>query len=241
MFSLLHVDSSASLPGDSVTRRLTASFAEAWCRRHGRGGYRYRDLAADPVPLVSHAYTTLGRRVERHGLVPPARVAAMTADPAEEREWALTLPLIDELLAARTVLIGCPMYNFTVPAALKAWIDRVTFPGAYVDPATGDSRLRGTTVIVVTARGGAYGPGTPREGFDFQTPYLRAYLRNLGVAEENLHVVQAEMTRAGDVPELARFRELGDRSLADAFAAVRVLAGSVEIDRAYVRALGSRP
>lgn len=62
MTSLLHVDSSASLAGDSVTRRLTASFADVWCRRHGTIGYRYRDLAADPVPLVSHAYTTLGRR-----------------------------------------------------------------------------------------------------------------------------------------------------------------------------------
>ncbi|MBB2741227.1 UNVERIFIED_ORG: FMN-dependent NADH-azoreductase [Microbispora rosea subsp. rosea] len=241
MTSLLHVDSSASLAGDSVTRRLTASFADVWCRRHGTIGYRYRDLAADPVPLVSHAYTTLGRRVERHGVVPLARVAAMATDPAEEREWALTLPLIRELLAADTVLVGVPMYNLTVPAALKAWIDRVTFPGAYVDPATESRRLRDTRVVVVTARGGAYGPGTPREGFDFQTPYLRTYFRELGVAEENLHVVQAEMTRAGDVPALARFRELGDRSLAEAYAAVGALAGEGEGDRAFPQALGSRP
>ncbi|MEV4299837.1 FMN-dependent NADH-azoreductase [Microbispora rosea] len=240
MTSLLHVDSSASLAGDSVTRRLTASFADAWCRRHGTSGYRYRDLTADPVPLVSHAYTTLGRRVERHGVVPLARVTAMTGGPAEEREWALTLPLIRELLAADTVLVGVPMYNFTVPAALKAWIDRVTFPGAYVDPATKAGRLRDTTVVVVAARGGAYGPGTPREGLDFQTPYLRTYFRELGVAEENLHVVQAEMTRAGDVPALARFRELGDRSLADAYAAVRALAGGGEGDLALPQDLGSR-
>ncbi|WP_051762418.1 FMN-dependent NADH-azoreductase [Microbispora rosea] len=240
MTSLLHVDSSASLAGDSVTRRLTASFADVWCRRHGTSGYRYRDLTADPVPLVSHAYTTLGRRVERHRVVPLARVTAMTGGPAEEREWALTLPLIRELLEADTVLVGVPMYNFTVPAALKAWIDRVTFPGAYVDPATEAGRLRDTTVVVVAARGGAYGPGTPREGLDFQTPYLRTYFRELGVAEENLHVVQAEMTRAWDVPALARFRELGDRSLADAYAAVRALADGGEGDRAFPQDLGSR-
>jgi FMN-dependent NADH-azoreductase len=102
-------------------------------------------------------------------------VAALVESPAEKGEWALTRPLITELLGADTVLIGAPMYNFSVPAALKAWIDRVTFPGAFTDPDTGDSLLHGTTVVVITARGGAYGPGTPRQAWDFHTPYLRAY------------------------------------------------------------------
>jgi FMN-dependent NADH-azoreductase len=95
-------------------------FANTWRALHGSAGYRYRDLAADPVPSLNTAYCTLGRRVERHGLVPPARVAALVESPTEKREWALTRPLITELLAADTVLIGAPMYNFSVPAALKA-------------------------------------------------------------------------------------------------------------------------
>ncbi|MFD0658622.1 NAD(P)H-dependent oxidoreductase [Thermocatellispora tengchongensis] len=122
------------------------------------------------------------------------------------------------------MLLGVPMYNFTVPAALKAWIDRITFPGAFTDPGTGQSLLERTKVVVVEARGGCYRPGTPREGFEFQARYLRAYFTDLGVREENLHFVCAEMTRAADNPALARFRSMGASSLAAARSAVTALA-----------------
>ncbi len=222
MASLLHIDSSHA--HDSVSRRLTALFADTWRELHGTSGYRHRDLVADPVPPVGPAYCALGRRLERDGLVPPERVAALTGDAEEEREWAATLPLVTELLAADTVLIGAPMYNFSVPASLKAWIDRVTFPGAFRDTGTGKALLRGTRVVVAAARGGAYGPGTPREAFDFQTPYLRAYLTNLGMAEEDLTFVHAEMTLAGLVPALERFRPMAEASLDAARTAVVELA-----------------
>ncbi|WP_329165999.1 NAD(P)H-dependent oxidoreductase [Streptomyces sp. NBC_01267] len=225
--SLLHLDSSADRSGGSVSRQLTALFAETWQAAHGPAGYRYRDLAADPVPPLDSAYCALGRRVEEHGLVPPAGVDALTESPAEKREWALTRPLITELLAADTVLIGAPMYNYAVSASLKAWIDRVSFPGAFTDPDTGDSLLRRTRVVVVSTRGGAYGPGTPQEAWDFQTPYLRAYFGKLGMAEDGLRLVSAEMTLAGLVPHLARFRPLAASSLAAARARVTALAAEV--------------
>jgi FMN-dependent NADH-azoreductase len=220
---LLHLDSSHS--GESVSRELSARYARTWRDRHGDEGYRHRDLAAEPVPLITPAYCALGRRVERHGYVPPAKVAALIESPEEEREWALTLPLVEEVLAADTLLVGGPMYNFSVSTALKAWIDRITFPGAYTDPDTGERLLRGTKVVVVTARGGAYGPGTPRAGFDFQEPYLRTYFTNLGVEAENLAFVHAELTLAGLVPSLAHLRPEADASLAAARTAVAELAG----------------
>ncbi|MFC8074816.1 FMN-dependent NADH-azoreductase [Streptomyces sp. NPDC057307] len=226
--TLLQLDSSADNTKESVSRQLTALFADTWRALHGPAGHRYRDLAADPVPLVSSAYATLGRRVERHGTVPPSAVAALADGAAERREWALTLPLITELLAADTVLVGVPMYNFSIPASLKAWIDRLTFPGAYVDPDTGGSLLRDTRVVVVTARGGGYGPGTPREAYDFQTPYLRTYFGALGVADENLLFTHAEMTRSGDVPGLARFQEMAAHSLAAARTAMTTAAGRAD-------------
>ncbi|MEV1009317.1 NAD(P)H-dependent oxidoreductase [Streptomyces sp. NPDC049881] len=221
---LLHLDASAHRSGESVSRRLTALFAETWRARHGSGAYRYRDLAADPVPPLDTAYCALGRRLERDGLVPLSGVAARTRGPGEEREWARTRPLIAELLAAGTVLIGAPMYNFSVSALLKAWIDRVSFPGVLTDPDTGDSLLRRTKVVVIASRGGAYGPGTPRESWDFQIPYLRAYFGDLGVAEENTRFVTAELTLAGFAPHLARFRGLAEDSLAAARAEVTALA-----------------
>ncbi|MEV7013711.1 NAD(P)H-dependent oxidoreductase [Streptosporangium sp. NPDC051022] len=224
MTSLLHLDSSADRFDDSVSRRLTALFADTWRGLHGTTGYRYRDLAADPVPPVTSAYATLGRRVEKRGVVPPAGVTALAGDPAERREWALTLPLVTEVLAADTVLLGVPMYNFSVPASLKAWIDRISFPGVFTDPDSGGSLLRRTRVVVVTARGGAYGPGTPRESFDFQAPYLRMYFGNLGVTEENLSFVHAELTLAAQMPQLAHLQPLAADSLTAARAAVTELA-----------------
>lgn len=220
MTSLLHLDSSANRSEESVSRQLTALFARTWRSAHGPAGYRYRDLAADPVPPLGTAYCSLGRRAERTGLVPPDGVDTLIGSEAERREWSVTRPLIAELLEADTVLIGAPMYNYSVAASLKAWIDRVGFPGALTDPETGDGLLRGTRVVVIGARGGAYGPGTPREGWDFQTPYLRAYFGEKGVAPEDLCFIAAELTMAELVPGLAPFRRQAASSLAAARADV---------------------
>ncbi|MEU8790436.1 NAD(P)H-dependent oxidoreductase [Streptomyces sp. NPDC048643] len=239
--ALLHLDSSAGEREDSVSRRLTALFAESWCAAHGTDGHVHRDLVSEPVPPIGPAYPVLGRRVERQGLVPPGKVAALVENAAEEREWSLTRPLITELLAADTVLLGVPMYNFSVPAALKAWIDRVTFPGAFRDPDNGESLLRDTRVVVVMARGGGYGPGTPREGYDFQTPYLRAWFGALGVTPSHLHLVAAELTRSADVPELAGLTGLADASLAAARAAVTALAHRSTGAGAGTGPVGHRP
>jgi len=226
--TLLHLDSSASGPRDSVSRQLTGQFADLWRERNGTDGYRYRDLVADPVPHITAGYPILGQRVERCGTVPLDKVAEMAEGADEEREWARTLPLVNELLTADTVLIGVPMYNLSISAALKAWIDRVSFPGVYTDPGTGESLLRGTQVVLLLTRGGGYGPGTPMQAFDFQTPYLRAYFARLGVDRANLRLVQAELTRAGDIPALAQFQELAADSLAAARAAVTELVAVTE-------------
>jgi FMN-dependent NADH-azoreductase len=222
---LLHIDSSADTTADSVTRQLTETFARGWHTQHGStADRRHRDLSAEPVPPITAAYTTLGRRVEREGFVPPAKAPALIENAAEQREWDLTRPYISELLAADTLLLGVPMYNFSVPATLKAWIDRVTFPGALTDPDTGESRLRHTRVVVVMARGGGYGPGTPREHLDFQTPYLKAYFGNLGVRPANLHLVAAELTRVDVLAHLAGLEDLAAASLARARATLTALA-----------------
>ncbi|MER7702824.1 NAD(P)H-dependent oxidoreductase [Kitasatospora sp. NPDC097605] len=220
MTALLHLDSSASPTDQSVSRRLTACFARAWQARHPGAGYRHRDLAADPVPLIGAGYASLGVRVERQaGPVPLSSVSSFATTDAEQHEWSLTHPLITELHAADTLLLGVPMYNFTIPAALKAWIDRVTFPGAHT------GRLTATRVIVVTARGGGYGPGTPREPFDFQTPYLRAWCtEHLGIPDASLRFIHAELTRAADIPALTPYRDLATTSLTTARTALSDLA-----------------
>ncbi|MBO8191291.1 NAD(P)H-dependent oxidoreductase [Streptomyces oryzae] len=221
---LLRVDASVSPADTSVSRQLTALFADRWRQHHGDAGYRHRDLAAAPVPLVTADYARFGYWVERHGTVPVDRVAGLVRDAADEHVWRTTRPLVEEVLAADVLLLGVPMYNLTVPAALMAWIDRISFPGALLDPETGRSRLRDKHVVVVGARGGGYGPGAPREGLDFQVPYLRGYFTDRGVPEENLHVVTAELTRARDVPKMAPLRTRAAESLAAAREGVLELA-----------------
>lgn len=95
------------------------------------------------------------------------------------------------------------------------------------DPDTGDNLLSQTQVVVVAARGGAYGPGMPGEGRDFQVPYLRAYFRKQGVAESNIHVISSEWTVAGFIPGMASLLPQAERSLAEARTAVANMAAAL--------------
>ncbi|MFI5695454.1 FMN-dependent NADH-azoreductase [Kribbella sp. NPDC051586] len=211
MTTVLHLDCSANRSAESVTRQLSRQFADRW----RTGDYRYRDLAADPVPPIDTAYCQLGRRSEQLGTVPIADVDQLVQTRAEAEAWALTKPLIDEIRAASVLLIGTPLYNYSLPASLKAWIDRITFPGAFADDV-----LRDTQVVVIAATGGAYGPGAPRDGWDHQEPYLHAYFTNFGVRPENLTYIRAELTLTGLVDRLAHLKPLAEHSLAKARAQV---------------------
>ncbi len=178
----------------SVTREITSAFADAWRSSNPEGGYTYRDLNAEPVPHVDGT---------EHGITPA---------------------LAAELRAADVVLIGAPMYNFSIPSTLKAWIDQVA-TREFFPREDGTFELGGKRVVVVTARGGSYKPGTPREGFDFQEPYLRAVFSMIGL-DHNLEFVHAELTLAEVNPQLHQFRELAVESLADAHRVVKELASA---------------
>lgn len=130
--------------------------------------------------------------------------------------------LVAEVRAADVIVIGAPMYNFSIPSTLKAWIDQIAVRDFFVRE-DGTAELHGKRVVVVTARGGSYKPGTPREGFDFQEPFLRAIFNLIGL-DRNLEFVHAELTMAGVNPQLAQFRELAVESLADAHRVVKELA-----------------
>jgi FMN-dependent NADH-azoreductase len=212
MTNLLHIDS--SINGEqSHSREVTAAFAEAWRVAHPGGGYTYRDLAAQPVPHITGAYVSAG-------MTP---VDQWT--PEQREAWDFWTPMHDELRAAHVILLGVPMYNFTLPSTLKAWADHVTIPEFMVDRETGDGVLVGKKVIAVTARGGSYGPGTPREDWDFQAPLLRAMLSYVGLDRE-LTFVHTEMTLAYVMAHLEQFRDIADQSKQDAHKLVLDLAAA---------------
>lgn len=212
---LLHLDASAR--SDSFSRKLGTSFATAWKASNPEGTYTYRDLIAEPVPPLDEARVQLAIQSSLNGV---RGIEAMdeVADTASElaAAWAATRPLVEQLLAADVLLLGAPMYNLSVPAALKAWIDRVALPWL---------PLRGKSAVILSARGGAYGPGTPREPFDFQEPYLRAFLSSLGL--DDVEFVHTELTHAKVMPFLAQFRETHEASHAAALDAVHALATRV--------------
>ncbi|HEV2289182.1 MAG TPA: NAD(P)H-dependent oxidoreductase [Candidatus Acidoferrales bacterium] len=192
--TLLRIDSSAR--GSSVSRQLTAKFAEDWKQEHPAGRVIERDLSRTRLPQITDEW------------------AATYADPAkltpEQREYLATSDeLIEELHAADTIVIGAPMYNFTISWPLKAWIDQVTRVGKTVayDAKGPKGLLSGKKTIVITSRGGTYA-GTARAAMDFQEPYLRHILGYIGLNDvtfinaENQGNGQAAASREAAVQEI---------------------------------------
>ena len=146
MTTLLHLDSSADLTG-SASRRLTARFAAGWAAL-GHDIVR-RDLFVDQPPHLPNNVLHWAPRL---------RAAGASADPEHERYQE---ELVSELLAADVVLVGAPMYNWSVPSTLKAWIDWIHVPGMTAPAGPDDpAPLGGKPIVITSGRGLAYGPGT---------------------------------------------------------------------------------
>ncbi|WP_043625740.1 FMN-dependent NADH-azoreductase [Nonomuraea candida] len=201
---LLHLDSSARRA--SFSRRLSRLYADTWRAAHPRAGYVYRDLAAQPVPHIGEAWTELCDHVLEHGITDIGRYREAVRTPAQREAWAVVEPLLDEVVAAEVILIGAPMYNYSIPSSLKAWLDQITFP---------KMSLRGRSFVVTGARGGAYGPGTPREPYDHQERYLRDFFKG-HFQVEDVTFIHAELANARLDPALAHLRQAHEESLAAA-------------------------
>lgn len=162
---LLHIDSSA-LGAASVTRELSAAIVGRWREALPDLRVRYRDLDLDPVPHLT------GRGLSG----------------ADADEVAAASRALDEFLAADVVVIGAPMYNFSVPSTLKAWIDRIAVAGKtfrYTDDGP-QGLAGGKQVIIASGRGGLHS-GAPS---DFQEPYLCQVFGFLGI--DDITFVRAE-------------------------------------------------
>jgi FMN-dependent NADH-azoreductase len=205
---LLHLDSAAALK-NSRSREITATFADTWRGLGPHYTVTHRDLHRDPLPHLADAVL--------HWPPPlrPEGAAAISAEALAAAE-ALQDELIGELLAADALLVGAPLYNYSVPSSLKAWLDHVHVPGRtspFIDlPA---QPLAGRPAVVVSSRGASYDPGSPTEGWDHAVPVLELILGGaaLGMAVE---VITTSLTLAETVPALAP--ELG-RSRAELTAA----------------------
>ena len=162
---LLHIDSSA-LGANSVTRELSAAITARWRDAFPALQVDYRDLDAAPLPHLTGG-------------------SLAGADPAETAEADRVLA---QFLAADVIVIGAPMYNFSIPSTLKAWIDRIAVAGkSFRYTESGPEGLAGgKKVFIASGRGGIH-TDSPT---DFQEPYLRQVLGFLGI--DDIEFVRAE-------------------------------------------------
>src|SRR5580692_11377996 len=185
---LLHLDSSADVER-SRSRAITATFAAAW-REHGADySVSYRDLHRDPLPHLADA-------------------ALPAAAEALQRE------LIEELTSADVLLVGAPLYNYSLPSSLKAWIDHIHVPGVTAPFDVPTQPLAGRPAVIVSAQGAAYDAHSPTEGWDHAVPVLELILgTSLGMT---LTVITTSLTLAETVPALADQRDRSRAELARA-------------------------
>ena len=160
---LLHIDS--SITGDhSVTRQMTAAIAE-----------RVRTFAPDAEVMHRDLVTNPLAHVELHTLPGDGTVGAVES-----------AAVLDEFLTADTVVIGAPMYNFTIPTQLKAWLDRILIAGkTFRYSAEGPVGLAsGKRVIIAVSRGGFYGAQTPMAAMEHVESYLNQVFNFIGIQPE---------------------------------------------------------
>lgn len=190
MSKLLHIDSSI-LGGNSVSRQLTAQIVASWRAAHPATEVSYLDLAVDTPSHLSAE--SLGFRLP----------AGSDLSEAQQRENAVSEALVSQFLAADVLVIGAPLYNFSVPSQLKAWIDRVAQVGRtfkYTDK--GPVGLAGgKTVIVASTRGGMYSTSDAGNAMEHQESYLKTVFGFFGVTD--VRFVRAEGLSMGEAGKAA--------------------------------------
>jgi FMN-dependent NADH-azoreductase len=201
MAHLLHIDSS---PRDerSRSRKFSREFVEAWKQAHPTDSVTYRDIGRNPIPhltetWIAAAYTPSEQRI------PELCEALRISDQ-----------LVDELLAADVYVIGVPMYNYSIPSVLKAYIDQIVRIGRTFDfmPEQSENPYKplvlGKKMFVITARGtSGYGLGERYETLNYQDPYLRAIFGLIGITNiDFIHIENEESGGAGLTESIANAR-----------------------------------
>jgi FMN-dependent NADH-azoreductase len=190
--SLFRLDASIRVEG-SHSRAIADIVEQEW--RNARPGEPVvrRHAGIDPIPATAWATAVFA------GFTP-----GESRTDEQRAAQRLAADLTDELIAADALLFAVPLYNFGVSQHFKTWVDMVI-----TDPrmaAGAPPALAGKPAVLVTVRGGNYRPGTPREGWDHATGWMRRILAD--VWHLDLNVVETEFTTVGVNPTLDRFTDL---------------------------------
>lgn len=154
----------------SVSRNMTRRFVADWQAAHSDGEVVDRDLMETNLPFVNapwlQAYFTPS---EQHS-------------PEMKQALRLSDELVGEILAADHIVIATPVYNYNVPAALKAWVDHIVRKGLTLG-LDGRGLVTGKKATVLLASGGVYTEGSPIRDRDIATQYLRLILNVIGITD----------------------------------------------------------
>lgn len=176
---LLHLDASV-LNDNSASRALTAKIVDQLRNQHGDLQVTYRDLAQDaPAHLSAEILAT-------------RFIPAEQWNPLQKKEADLTETLLTELFETDIIVVGAPMYNFSIPTQLRAWIDRIAQAGRtfrYTENGP-VGMIGGKKVIIGSSRGGAYSTSEHMRTLDFQEDYLKTVFGFLGITD--ITIVRAE-------------------------------------------------
>jgi FMN-dependent NADH-azoreductase len=200
--SLFRLDASI-LPGTSASAELADLVQSGWTAVHREASVVRRHLGTDPLPADAWAHAHTGNLTPE-----PDRT------PAQRDSLTLAGSLTAELEAAEAVVLAVPLYNFGVSQHFKTWVDLV-IAGAPL----GSAVLKGKPTVLATVRGGGYAPGTPREGWDHSTPYLKRILSDVWQAD--LVVIERELTLAATSPGMGHLQDLAADLHTKAVAAAR--------------------
>lgn len=199
---ILHIDSSPR-GAESHSRQITEELVESLKQSNQDAVVTYRDLGQNLPPHVDEAWT-------QAAYLPPDQLT-----PAQKAALQVSDKLVDEVLAADVIVVGAPMYNFSIPSTLKAWIDQIARFGrtwAAEWKADGTSVYTGLAtgkkVFIVTSRGGGgYGSGEAMEQLNFQDSYLRTFFGFIGISDvEFIHINNTAKGEAAVVESITSAR-----------------------------------
>lgn len=183
--TLLYVDASPRVER-SQSRRLGRKFLAGWRAAHAGARVIERDIGREPPPFVTEAWVEGAfAPADRHSAAAQAAIATSNG-------------YVDELLSADEIVIATPIYNLSLPAVLKAWIDQIVRVGRTFAAKAGgfEGLARGKRVIVIVTSGSDFRPQSPGGAYNFLEPYLRAVLGFIGI--ERVEFVYAHSMSAAE-------------------------------------------
>lgn len=189
----------------STSRSVTNEYVENWKTANPSGKIIEKDLSQNPEPHLD------GEAILANYTAPENQSPGMKA------KYQHRLDLINEIVGVDEILISTPLWNWTIPSVLKAYIDQIVVTGVLDN--SGNSGLSGKKVTFVVAQGGSYKEGTPKAGWDYATGYLELVAKALGATD--VKTILIEFTLAGVAPGMDFLINAKEKSIEAAFMAAK--------------------